>query len=159
MSRPPDTGGGSAFRVCLVEAEGEAEAQAQAARRLVQRYNRAHSNVEDARTLVLVARDSEGTLVGGAAGETWGEVFELAYLGVEEAWRQQGVGSALLVRAEAEAGARGCRRVVLDTYSFQAPAFYARHGYREYGRVGGFGGGAVKFLLTKELRRPSRHQI
>lgn len=130
---------------------GSATDEVQAVRSLVQGYNRAHSSVADARGLVVVARDVQGVLVGGAAGETWGEVFELEYLGVAEPWRQQGVGSGILARAEAEARARGCRRVVLDTYSFQAPDFYPAHGYLCFGRVDGFGGGAAKLYLTKEL--------
>ncbi|NLT35699.1 MAG: GNAT family N-acetyltransferase [Gaiellales bacterium] len=125
--------------------------EVQAVRRLVRGYNRAHSSVADARELVVVARDAQGVLVGGAAGETWGEVFELEYLGVSEPWRRQGVGSRILACAEAEARARGCRRVVLDTYSFQAPDFYPAHGYREVTRVVGFGDGAAKHFFAKEL--------
>ena len=61
------------------------------------------------------------------------------------------MGSRILACAEAEARARGCRRVVLDTYSFQAPDFYPAHGYREVTRVVGFGDGAAKHFFAKEL--------
>ena len=33
--------------------------------------------------------------------------------------------------AENEARQRGCKYAFVDTFSFQAPAFYKKHGYRE----------------------------
>ena len=101
--------------------------------------------------MVVIALDEEGEFAGGIAGETWGSVFELVYFGVHEDRRRQGLGTALLARAEQEAIARGCARVVLDTYSFQAPEYYPAHGYHEIARVDGFGDGAAKHFFVKEL--------
>ena len=37
--------------------------------------------------------------------------------------------------AEEEAVRRGCRAAILITINIQAPEFYARHGWEEFGRV------------------------
>jgi hypothetical protein len=37
--------------------------------------------------------------------------------------------------AETEAKNRGCRAATLVTVNFQAPEFYARHGWEEFGRI------------------------
>jgi len=41
----------------------------------------------------------------------------------------------MLAMAEEEARRRGCKRAVLYTISFQAPAFYARNGWRAFGEI------------------------
>jgi GNAT superfamily N-acetyltransferase len=46
-----------------------------------------------------------------------------------------GTGTTILRLAEEEAARRGCRAATLVTVSFQAPDFYARHGWEEFGRI------------------------
>ncbi len=46
----------------------------------------------------------------------------------------QGFGRQLLEKAETEARQRGAKHVYLNTFSFQAPAFYEKSGYAEFGR-------------------------
>ena len=41
------------------------------------------------------------------------------------------LGARLLEEFEAEARARGCTHVFVTSFTFQAPGFYERHGYRE----------------------------
>lgn len=52
-----------------------------------------------------------------------------------ETIRGQSQGGRLLSAVEDEARRRGCKRAVVETSSFQAPGFYDRHGYEEFGRV------------------------
>ncbi|MBM6402280.1 GNAT family N-acetyltransferase [Phycicoccus sonneratiae] len=84
-----------------------------------------------ARELTVRVVDAAGALVGGVSGWTWGEAAGIAMTWVDEAHRGGGVGAELLAAFEAEARSRGCRRVFVTSFTFQAPAFYERAGYRE----------------------------
>jgi ribosomal protein S18 acetylase RimI-like enzyme len=55
------------------------------------------------------------------------------------------------MQVEEEARRRGCRRAVVETSTFQAPAFYKRHGYEEFGRVPFALEGEARIFLRKEL--------
>ncbi|MDG4852646.1 MULTISPECIES: hypothetical protein [unclassified Mesorhizobium] len=57
----------------------------------------------------------------------------------------------MLAAVEEEAKARGCRRAVVETSSFQAPGFYIRHDYVEFGRVPFGFDGQARVFLRKEL--------
>jgi ribosomal protein S18 acetylase RimI-like enzyme len=72
-------------------------------------------------------------------------------LWVSEQHRGQGWGSALMQKAETEARKRGVGHVFLDSFSFQAPQFYAKLGYHEYGRLKEFPPGNDRISLTKAL--------
>jgi predicted N-acetyltransferase YhbS len=73
------------------------------------------------------------------------------WLWVAEPYRKIGIGSRLLLGAEAAARERHCRGVYLDTFTFQAPQFYARHGYREFGRLSDYPPGHARIWLSKAL--------
>lgn len=45
--------------------------------------------------------------------------------------RNQHIGSSFLNQAESTAKERGCKYVFLDTFDFQAPEFYKKHGQLE----------------------------
>ncbi len=72
-------------------------------------------------------------------------------LWVSKDLRGRGLGSRLVALFEAEARKRGCRLVYLDTFSFQAPEFYAKRGYETACRFDGFPGGMSKFVMRKGL--------
>ena len=52
---------------------------------------------------------------------------------------------------EAEAKRRGCKAGVLYTLSFQAPGFYEKRGWREFGRVPCEPPGTSRVFMTKTL--------
>jgi GNAT superfamily N-acetyltransferase len=78
---------------------------------------------------------SEGAIVAGLAGETYCGWLFIRYLWVSEDLRGRGVGRELMAQAEARARDRGCHSAWLDTFSFQAPGFYQKLGYEEFGRL------------------------
>jgi GNAT superfamily N-acetyltransferase len=96
---------------------------------------------------------SGGRVLGGAYGYTHYGWLYLSLLWVDEALRGQGLGTQVIERFEAEGTARGCHAAWLDTYEFQAPTFYARRGYREFGRLEDFPPGSVRFFYWKPLPR------
>jgi GNAT superfamily N-acetyltransferase len=73
-------------------------------------------------------------------------------LWVSEELRGGGLGAHLLGTAEAAARERGCGAVWLDTFSFQAPDFYKKPGYRQFGQLDDFPPGHAHHFLWKPLR-------
>ncbi len=106
--------------------------------------------------IALEAWDGERWQGGLTARITQRWLF-LHLLGVAPQARGQGVGTRLMQAIEEEARARGCLGVWLDTYSFQAPGFYARLGYEEVGRIPDYPPGHARIVLAKRLDgRPVR---
>jgi GNAT superfamily N-acetyltransferase len=95
-----------------------------------------------------------GRLVGGCTGSTvdvW-RWLTIDTMWVDEDVRGRGLGKALLAAAERQARDRGCDWSKLNTWDFQAPDFYARRGYVEYGREVDYPPGHTNFLMRKDLR-------
>jgi GNAT superfamily N-acetyltransferase len=105
----------------------------------------------DQTTLSVRAVDDDGELVGGLTAWTWGGLLGIEMLWVREDSRRSGWGGRLLHVAEEEARRRGCDRACVSSFTFQAPDFYQRHGYRETGRTLGFPGGAADVHMFKQF--------
>ncbi len=69
--------------------------------------------------------------MAGVSGWTWGVAAGIGMTWVREDQRGTGVGRRLLDAFEDEARRRGCGHVYVTSFTFQAPAFYERAGYRE----------------------------
>jgi GNAT superfamily N-acetyltransferase len=91
----------------------------------------ATEGVEPARELTVQILDESGELAAGVSGWTWGVAAGIAMTWVRDQARGAGLGTELLASFEAEARARGCTHVFVTSFTFQAPGFYRRHGYRE----------------------------
>ena len=117
----------------------------------INEFNFATTGIRDARGLVILLRDADRTIYAGLTGHTWGGVAEVRFLWVDERKRHTGIGSRLLRAAEDEARARGCRKIVLSTHSFQAPDFYGKHGYVVAGEFSEYPRGHRSIFLEKIL--------
>jgi len=93
----------------------------------------------------------DATVIGGVNATSYWGMMHIENIWVEEVRRQRGIGSALLRLTESEARRLSCCGIVLDTMSFQALGFYRRHGYEEFGSVGGYEHGARRHYLQKSL--------
>ncbi|MBL8835329.1 MAG: GNAT family N-acetyltransferase [Alphaproteobacteria bacterium] len=116
-------------------------------------FNDAATGIVDRKPLaVLVSDPRTGEVVGGVLGRTsLGLMFvDLVYLPDE--LRGGGVGRRMIAMAEEEGRRRGCAHVMLYTITFQAPGFYAKLGYREFGRIPCDPPGTARVFMTKALR-------
>lgn len=98
------------------------------------------------------ALDDSGALAGGLVGHTWTTWLHVAHLWVDARHRGSGLGTGLLTEAERVAREeRGCRRVRLETWDFQAPEFYRRRGYEVVCVIEDYPPGITEYTLTKRL--------
>jgi len=107
------------------------------------------------RLLVIPLHDDRGNVTGGFWGATMFEWLHIGMLFVPEAMRGQGVGSALVITAEAEARRRGCRGAHVDTFSFQAAPFYKRLGFSLFGVLEDYPPGHSQLHFRKRFEAPS----
>ena len=114
-----------------IRLENTESQKAQEIGNLIRSYNRSIRETAESEPLNLYIEDEQGQLLAGLVAETFGNWLEIEYLFVKEDLRGQGIGSQLLQRAESEAKNRNCRYVFVNTYQFQAPAFYQKHDYQE----------------------------
>ena len=94
-------------------------------------YNLARIEDKNPQDLGIYLEDESGKKVAGLIGNTHGNWLTVKFLWVSEELRGQNIGSKILRQAEETAKERGCHSVFLDTFSFQAPEFYKKHGYQE----------------------------
>ena len=98
---------------------------------MLKAYNLSHREASQNVPIGVFLEDGTGGKLAGLTGETFGNWLCIRFLFVSESLRGQGIGSRLLEAAEREARLRGCKYAFVDTFSFQAPAFYKNHGYQE----------------------------
>jgi GNAT superfamily N-acetyltransferase len=114
-------------------------------------YNAAKIGRRDGRPLAVAMHDpATGEPVGGILGRTSLGLFFLDLFFLPEHLRGSGVGSRALRMAEEEAIRRGCLAATLVTVNFQAPEFYARHGWEEFGRIASIPG-VERIFMRKAL--------
>lgn len=102
--------------------------------------------------LVIPVHDEFGKVSGGFWGATMFEWMHVGLLFVPEALRLQGIGSALMAAAEAEAQKRGCRGAYVDTFSFQAGPFYQKLGYKLFGTLDDYPPGHSQLYFCKRFK-------
>jgi GNAT superfamily N-acetyltransferase len=117
----------------------------------IESFNYETTGYRDGRYLTAFVRDDDGAMIAGLSGFTWGGYAKVEYLWIAAPHRRAGLGRRLLEAAEAEARARGCDVIVLDTHDFQAPGFYAKLGYVACGRTEGTPRGSGQTLFQKRL--------
>ena len=94
-------------------------------------YNFSKADYTKPKDLGVFLRDDNEKIIGGLVGHTWGNWFFIKTLWVHEDYRRDGLGSRILTMAEDKAVERGCKYAFIDTFSFQAPDFYPKMGYKE----------------------------
>ncbi len=116
-------------------------------------FNSAQTGLDDGQLFAFFVRNEQQEIVAGVSGWTWANACEIRCLWVHPAWRGHGYGESLLESAEQEARARGCQRILISSYSFQAPVFYQKHGYKLAGQLNNFPPGHQYCYLVKQLAK------
>jgi GNAT superfamily N-acetyltransferase len=98
-------------------------------------HNYAQTGADDGRALAIFLRGDPDEIIAGLSGYTWAGMCEIEFLWVRPDLQDQGLGRRLLHAAEQEARQRGCSIIILGSYSFQAPDFYRKNGYKLVGQV------------------------
>ena len=103
---------------------------------------------------VYKVTDEKGSLLGGCIlavdDRKTASIFDLW---VEEAYRRQGIASALIQEAEKKARELGCYLAMVGTFDFQAKSFYITHGYMVNDTMSGVPKGHEHYFMTKRLDR------
>ena len=118
---------------------------------LIRAYNQSKREPSKSEPLNIYVEDEQGNLIAGMVAETFGNWLEIEYLYVQENLRGQGLGSNILNRAEKEARERKCKYSFVNTYQFQAPDFYKKHGYEEVFALKEYPYTGERYYYTKAL--------
>ena len=97
------------------------------------------------------ARDAADNVVGGLRAIVFLHWLRIEVLFVDESQRGRGIGSALLLEAERLAREMGAKNAALETFEWQAPAFYGKHGYAETGRIAKYAGEFYLAFMAKSM--------
>ena len=114
-------------------------------------YNRQQADDYKPQHICYVLKGPDQAIAGGVIGVIFWDWFYIDLMWVKEELRGRGYGHRLLTQAEDEARRRGAKNVHLDTFSFQAPDFYKKHGYRVFGELKDYPRGHTRYFLTKQL--------
>ena len=77
--------------------------------------------------------------------------MEINSLWIDESLRGQGWGRILIEEAEKEGKLRGCNIAYTNTFSWQAPEFYKKMGYKPFGKLDNFPKGFSLTYFYKNL--------
>jgi ribosomal protein S18 acetylase RimI-like enzyme len=114
-------------------------------------YNLARIEDKNPKDLGVYLQDETGKKVGGLIGNTHGNWLFIKFLWVSEELRGHSIGSNILNQAEQTAKERGCKYSFLDTFSFQAPEFYKKHGYKKVFALENYPVTGKRYYFTKTL--------
>ncbi|MBT9692314.1 GNAT family N-acetyltransferase [Eubacterium ventriosum] len=98
---------------------------------MLKSYNLSNREASENIPLGVYYEDESERKLAGLTGETFGNWLCINYLFVAENLRNKGIGTKIVSSAEDEARKRNCKYVFVDTFSFQAPKFYEKLGYKE----------------------------
>lgn len=121
-------------------------------------YNIANAGEGHGEDIALLVRDEEtDEILGGLYGSVFYQWLFIDLLSVPEQARGQGVGSRLMQMAETLALQKNCVGMYLDTFEFQAPEFYKKMGFNEFGHMDEYPPGHKRFFFQKRLTIAGQH--
>jgi GNAT superfamily N-acetyltransferase len=113
-------------------------------------YNTEKMGKHKHKRLAISLREGD-EIIGGVVGKVWAGVLFIELFWIKPGLRGKDYGTKLIRAIEDEARRFGATRSYLDTMSFQAPGFYRKSGYEEFGSIEGYPGGVTRHWFTKAL--------
>jgi len=98
----------------------------------------------------LVMRDQSGEFVGGLSAWTTLQNLIFDYIWIEKRFRGQGLGKLLMLEMERIARESGCIASQAYHFSFQAPGFFEKMGYKILGISNGYPPPTTELYLIKK---------
>lgn len=99
----------------------------------------------------FMARSEEGNIVGGITGTYFWQHMHVDFLWVDPGARGQGLAERLMRQMEGYSREKKCRLMIVDTFSFQAPGFYIKQGFRQFGFIEDHPAGHSQHYFEKRL--------
>ena len=127
------------------------EEQRQAILQPLIEYNDAQTGGSKSEPFALMVKDENGEILGGLYGRMIFRWMFIELLSVPEQGRGQGIGSKLMAQAEALAREKNCHGLWLDTFDFQAPEFYRKLGFSQFGEIVDYPPGHKRHYFQKRL--------
>ena len=116
-------------------------------------HNLANGGDDAHETFAQLLRDPDSNqVIGGLYGKVSYRWLLIDLVSVPESMRGQGIGVRLMHMAEEVAKKKHCTGIWLETFSFQAPGFYRKLGYSEFGRLADYPPGHTRLYFQKRLR-------
>ncbi|RML42407.1 Acetyltransferase, GNAT family [Pseudomonas savastanoi pv. glycinea] len=118
----------------------------------LKRFNAEQAGDGKSEKVAMFIRDDQTReILGGLHARILYQWLFIELLVVPEQARGQGTGSALMRKVEELAREKNCVGIWLDTFDFQAPEFYRKHGFTEIGQIDDYPPGHKHFFLQKRL--------
>jgi GNAT superfamily N-acetyltransferase len=99
----------------------------------------------------LLLKDDSGKIYGGILAYNYWNCMYIDILWIDKSQRDQGYGTKLMMDIEKIAREKGLSLIHLDTHAFQAPEFYRKCGYTEFGVLENSPQGYKRYYMKKEL--------
>ena len=99
------------------------------------KFNDSNLGHIEIKKLGVFLKDDDGNIAGGVQPICFAKWVYITHLWINEQHRGEGFGRKLLLEAETKAKQLGCEISMLDTFSFQAPEFYEKFGYKMIAKI------------------------
>lgn len=116
---------------------------------LLYHAKKGHRRVSEVINIFL--KDKHKKVHGGIIATVLWNGIEINSLWVEESLRGRGWGKKLVEEAEKEGKIRGCTIAYTNTFTWQAPEFYKKLGYKPFGKLDNFPKGYSLTYFYKNL--------
>ncbi|MFC0186721.1 GNAT family N-acetyltransferase [Fictibacillus aquaticus] len=110
-----------------------------------------HTRQAISENVSILLKGDNDTILGGIVGQIYYHCLSIDLFWIDEKLRGKGYGKELMTAAEELALNKGCKLIKLDTLSFQAPEFYEKLGYLEYGKLDNFPEGFSHHFFYKRM--------